>query len=183
MPRLLALGSLIMLGFAALGCVSTAPDTRSERDILVEDAQLTADRFKRTDPTLADAFFADSVGYAVFPTVGKGGLIVGGAYGKGVLFEDGRAVGFCDLTQASVGAQIGGQAYSEIIFFQDEKALRSFKLGTFEFAAQASAVAAAAGAGANAKYDEGVAVFTMGEKGAMLEASIGGQRFDYVPGR
>jgi len=183
MKRLLPLGCLLLAGLASFGCASTAPETRSERDVLVERAELTADRFKRTDPTLADAFFKNAKGYAVFPTVGKGGLVVGGAYGKGVLFEGGRAVGFCDMTQASVGAQIGGQAYSEIIFFEDEKALRSFKLGTFEFAAQASAVAAAAGAGANAKYDEGVAVFTMGEKGAMLEASIGGQNFDYVPGR
>ena len=180
MVRMFLVASITLAWFVMSAC-TTAPETRSEKASLEERAQLTVDRFKRTDPTMSDAFFDSSKAYAVFPTVGKGAIGVGGAYGKGVLFEDGQIVGYCDLTQATIGLQLGGQAYSEIIFFEDEKALRSFKAGTFEFAAQASAVAAAAGAGANARYDHGVAAFTMGEKGIMFEASIGGQAFDYQP--
>jgi lipid-binding SYLF domain-containing protein len=111
--------------------------------------------------------------------VGKGAVGVGGAYGKGVLYQGGRAIGYCDLSQASIGFQLGGQAYSEIIFFEDELSLQNFKSGTLEFAAQASAVAAASDASANADYDHGVAVFTLAGKGLMYEASIGGQKFTY----
>ncbi len=169
----------VVLLFQA-GC-STAPDTVAERRSLEERARLTVDRFKTSDPSLSDSFFKNAKGYAVFPTVGKGAVGLGGAYGKGVLFEGDVLMGYCDLTQATVGLQLGGQAYSEVIFFEDDKALNSFKSGTFAFAAQVSAVAAAAGAGANAKYDRGVAVFTLDEKGLMYEASVGGQSFSYLP--
>ena len=90
-------------------------------------------------------------------------------------------VGYCDLSQASIGLQLGGQAYTEIIAFEDKAALDKFKTGNLAFAAQATAVALKSGAGANAKYDDGVAVFTMGESGLMYEASIGGQSFSYQP--
>ena len=106
---------------------------------------------------------------------------IGGAYGRGVLSEAGHVVGYCALTQASIGFAFGGQAYTEIIFFENATALNRFKTGNFAFAAQASAVALKSGAGANAKYADGVAVFTMGESGLMYEASIGGQKFSYEP--
>jgi lipid-binding SYLF domain-containing protein len=122
---------------------------------------------------------ADS--YAVFPTVGKAAVAIGGAYGKGVLYQHGKFVGYCDMTQASIGFALGGQAYTEIIVFKTPEALTRFKSGNFAFSAQATAVAVRAGAGANAKYDDGVAVFTMNEAGLMGEASVGGQKFSYVP--
>jgi lipid-binding SYLF domain-containing protein len=90
-------------------------------------------------------------------------------------------IGYVDLSQATIGAQIGGQKYSEIIFFENATVLESFKKGEFTFAAQATAVAVSSGAGANAKYTNGVMVFTLGEKGLMAEASIGGQKFDFQP--
>jgi lipid-binding SYLF domain-containing protein len=117
----------------------------------------------------------------VFPTVGKGAVGVGGAYGKGVLYENGTPVGYCDLSQASIGLQLGGQGYTEIIAFENQDALNRFKSGNFAFDAQATAVALKSGAGANAKYANGVAVFTMDEAGLMYEASIGGQKFSYQP--
>ncbi|RPJ35986.1 MAG: hypothetical protein EHM35_08900, partial [Planctomycetaceae bacterium] len=122
-----------------------------------------------------------SAGYAVFPTVGKGAVGVGGAFGRGELIQGGRVVGYCSLTQASIGLALGGQAYSELIFFETPEALQKFKSGDYTFSAQVSAVALKSGASANAKYADGVAVFTMGEEGLMVEASVGGQRFSFQP--
>lgn len=146
----------------------------------VKDAQETVTLFKKADPGLS-RFFEGSVGWAVFPTVGKGAIGIGGAHGSGVLFQGGKAVGTCTLTQVTIGFQLGGQAYSEIIFFETEKTLADFKKGSFALAAQVSAVAAVEGASANAKYQLGVAVFTMAKGGLMYEASVGGQKFSFEP--
>lgn len=178
--RLLTITTICsVLLLSALGC-ATAPQTAEKRDSLSRDVNATIDRFKAEDPDI-NTFFNTSVGYAVFPSVGKGGLVAGGAYGRGELFERGKRVGFCDLTQGTLGLQLGGQAYSEIIFFQNEARLEEFKRNTFELAAQASAVALTYGASADASYENGVAVFTMEKGGLMYEASIGGQRFSFVP--
>jgi lipid-binding SYLF domain-containing protein len=146
-------------------------------------------------------FFEDSYGYAVFPTIGKGGIVVGGAHGTGRVFQKGAYVGDTSMTQLSVGAQLGGQAFSEIIFFRDQKAFDQFTSGTFEFGAQAGAVAITAGASAQAStggtgagasatknhaatagaYQNGMAVFTVAKGGLMYEASLGGQKFSYKP--
>ncbi len=171
---------LITPGIVALalsvGCATARPDG----DESVKDAKDIVDLFKKTDPGL-DNFFARAAGYAVFPSVGKGGLALGGAYGSGVLFDHGRAVGKTSLTQVTIGFQLGGQAYSEIIFLQTENNLADFKTGQFALAAQASAVALSSGASANAKYQQGVAVFTSTKGGLMYEASVGGQKFSYEP--
>lgn len=161
---------------------STAPKNRGEQLELESDASITIKQFKNKDPGM-EKFFGGAVGYAVFPSVGKGGIGVAGAYGKGVLYEGGKVAGFCDLSQGSIGFQLGGQAYKEVIFFQFRENLRQFKSGQFAFAAQASAVAVTAGASADAAYENGVAVFTMTSGGLMFEASIGGQQFDYVDKR
>lgn len=168
------------LASALLAGCSTAPKSESARVELIDEAQTTIDTAKRNDPTLAD-HLSKAAGYAVFPTVGKGAIGVGGAYGRGVLFENGVATAYCDLTQATIGLALGGQAYSEIITFENRESLDTFKSGNFAFSAQATAVALKSGAGANAKYDNGVAVFTMGESGLMYEASIGGQKFSVRP--
>lgn len=155
----------------------TEPSGRAK---VIGEAESTAAAFRRADPDLS-RFFGSSAGYAVFPTVGKGGAGVGGAYGRGVLFERGQAVGRTTLTQVTVGAQLGGQAYSELIFFEGPEALQRFKKGELAMAAEVSAVIAATGASANAKYARGVAVFTLPKGGLMAEASIGGQKFGYRP--
>jgi len=161
------------------GC-STAPKSEASKAELHDKTADAITRFKSTDSSMQE-FFDSSVGYAVFPSVGKGAVGVGGAYGKGELYEDGMMIGYCDLSQGSIGFQLGGQVYSEIIFFQTESALSDFKNGNLEFSAQASAVAATAGASADAAYEGGVAVFTMTKGGLMYEASIGGQKFSYEP--
>jgi lipid-binding SYLF domain-containing protein len=140
-------------------------------------------------------------GYAVFPTIGKGGAGVGGAYGKGRVYELGKYIGDASMTQLTVGLQLGGQAYSEIILFENEAALKDFTSGNFEFGADASAVAITAGAGAKATttgtsagasagkndattmggYRKGIATFTVAKGGLMYEASVGGQKFNYKP--
>jgi lipid-binding SYLF domain-containing protein len=165
--------------FVLTGC-STAPKSEPARVDLKADAQYTLQNALRTDPGL-QRFIDTSAGYAVFPEVGKGAVAVGGAFGRGVLFENGQPVGYCSLTQTTVGLALGGQAYSEIIFFETPDAVNKFKAGDLAFAAQASAVALKLGASANAKYDNNVAVFTMSEAGLMVEASIGGQKFNFEP--
>lgn len=136
--------------------------------------------FKNKDPSIAP-YFQSAYGYAVFPTVGKGAFIVGGAYGTGKVYAQQRLVGLSSITQATIGFQMGGQAYSEIIFFKDQYALQKFEQGNFTLSAQASAVAVTAGAAANASYSNGVAIFTLTKGGLMYEASVGGQKFSFTP--
>jgi lipid-binding SYLF domain-containing protein len=146
----------------------------------VQKAEETAKAFLEADPGLR-VFFEESYAYAAFPTIGKGAFIVGGAYGKGTVFRQGSAIGKTEMTQATVGLQWGGQSYSEIIFFQNEAAFDRFTGGSFELAAQASAVIVDQGGAAEVAYEGGVAIFTMVKGGAMLEASVGGQKFKYAP--
>mgnify|MGYP001194689471 CR=1 FL=1 len=124
-------------------------------------------------------YFKKARGYAVFPNVGKAGFGIGGARGKGEVFERGDVIGSTTLTQVSVGFQLGGQAFSQIIFFKNKKSLERFTQGNFEFGASASAVLISEGANASADYSDGVAVFTFSKGGLMYEASIGGQKFSY----
>jgi lipid-binding SYLF domain-containing protein len=145
------------------------------------------------------SYFGKSYGYAVFPTIGKGGVVVGGAYGQGRVYEKGKYVGDTSVTQLSVGFQLGGEAFSEIIFFADQNAFKEFTQGNFEFGAQAQAVAITAGASAATtttgntagasitQHDsknvatpyKGMTTFTVAKGGLMYEASIGGQKFNY----
>lgn len=153
------------------------PDTSDELQLQVQRAIL---EIQKADPGM-QKFFDGAAGYAVFPNVGKGGIGVGGAYGKGLVIVGDKAVGRSTLSQVSVGLQLGGQAYSQFIFFKDETALGNFKRGNWEMGAQASAVAITLGASADADYDKGVAVFTHVSGGLMADASIGGQKFTYEP--
>jgi len=177
------LAFIVVLAFVSVVAVtaacSTAPQREEDRRALSADTAVFVGRAKEADPTLA-RFFTNCAGYAVMPEIGKGGLIVGGAYGKGQLFDrQGHLIGYCDVSQGTLGAQIGGQSFGEIIFFENDRALTEFKDGKFALAAQASAVALTSGAAAAAKYDNGVALFIMNPKGLMLEASVGGQQFGY----
>ncbi|MHB1156773.1 MAG: lipid-binding SYLF domain-containing protein [Phycisphaerales bacterium] len=167
-----------VIGFLTIAGCATAPATVEGKTDIRDDAAVAVGKAKTSDPTLANVLDS-AAGYAVFPSVGKGAAGIGGAYGKGVLYERGIAVGYCDLSQATIGFQLGGQAYTEIIAFETQQAVNTFKQGNFRFDAQATAVALKSGAGANAKYANGVAVFTMDEAGLMYEASVGGQKFSY----
>jgi lipid-binding SYLF domain-containing protein len=165
-----------------------------------------ADKYQDTINVFKNAvesgrFFKTAYGYAVFPTIGKGGVGVGAAYGEGRVYEKGKYAGDTSMTQVTVGFQLGGQAYSQIIFFENQNAFKEFTSGNFEFGAEASAVAITAAAGAKANtagssagasvskneakvvgaYNKGLATFTVAKGGLMYEASIGGQKFKYKP--
>ncbi len=129
-----------------------------------------------------ESYFLKSYGYAYFPKITKAGLGVGGAGGKGLVFEKNTVIGKTTLMQATIGFQAGGQQYEEIIFFEDKAALDRFKNNKFKFSAEASAVALKAGLTYNADYQDGVAVFTESEKGLMAEAALGTQKFKYKGG-
>ncbi|KXF79834.1 lipid-binding SYLF domain-containing protein [Enterovibrio coralii] len=162
------------------------------------DAELFADtraalanfhRFESVQP-----FFKDAYGYAVFPSVGKGGFWIGGAYGNGVVYERNNTVAKAELVQVSVGFTFGGQAFSEILFFEDKETFDKFMSGSFELGAQASATALTEGAAAHvgttgtsasagdtqskAYYINGIAIFTQAKGGLMIEAAIAGQKFN-----
>tara|TARA_B100000941_G_scaffold243013_1_gene186941 strand:+ start:937 stop:1470 length:534 start_codon:yes stop_codon:yes gene_type:complete len=124
-------------------------------------------------------FFEQAHGYAVFPSIKKAGFGIGGATGKGQVFEKGNLIGNTEVTQLSIGLQFGAQAFKEIIFFKDVEALNRFTRGNFEFGAQASAVALTAGVAVEVEYSDGVAIFTEPNGGLMYEASIGGQKFSF----
>jgi lipid-binding SYLF domain-containing protein len=169
----------MVVGALLAGC-STAPQTAEKQAALTTRSENAVAMAKKADPGL-QKFFDTAAGYAVFPSVGKGGVGVGGAYGRGEVFAGGKLAGYATLSQASIGLQLGGQKYTELIFFETKAALDRFESGTFAFAAQASAVALKSGVSANAKYSDGVAVFTLGEAGLMYEASVGGQKFSFEP--
>lgn len=145
-----------------------------------QDVKTSLAEFERTNPKIK-AFLESAHGYAVFPTVAKGAIGIGGAHGDGLVYEKGKLIGATTLGQITIGFQLGGQAYRELICFQNKQALDRFKGGNFEFDAQVSGVAVTAGISFDASYEHGVAIFTMAKGGLMYEASIGGQKFSFTP--
>lgn len=171
---------------------------------LADDVDTAIENFRGAG---AGEFIDDSYGYAVFPSIGKGGIGIGGAHGKGEVFVGGKKVGKTKMSQVTYGLQLGGQVYSQMIFFRDERAFDDFTSGNFEFGAQATAVALTAGAQASTstggggntssgtdadsskvnasekQYDgrSGMAIFTIAKGGLMYEATLGGQKFKYEP--
>ena len=156
---------------------ATAPASRAERETLLAEAASTLKRMSAEDPEVS-ALVRLGHGYALFPTVTKGGLVVGGARGQGVAYEQGRHIAYCDLTQATVGAQVGAQTFSELLVFESKAALDRFRAGQLNFAADASAVVLKTGvATADIPFVDGIAVVVSPIGGAMLEAAVGGQQF------
>lgn len=166
--------------FSCLSLMSTPARAAEDLNKLKSEVSDAINVFKQTDPGIKK-LFDTAAGYAVFPRIGKGGFIVGGAGGEGLVYERGRLVGRATLSQATVGAQVGGQVYRELIFFDTPETLQQFKGGKFQMSAQAGGVVAAEGAAETARFTEGVLVFTKPIKGVMAEASIGGQKFRFEP--
>jgi lipid-binding SYLF domain-containing protein len=172
--------STILLPAALLVGCSTAPPTPEARDELSRKATAERQEWNRLDPEI-EAFARKAHGFAFFPEVAKGGAGIGGAYGRGVVYEQGQHVGYADITQGSIGLQLGGQTYSELIVFEDKAALDRFKENRMDFGANATAVIATTGAAANTRFVDGIAVFVRPTAGAMAEATLDGQRITYVP--
>ena len=157
-----------------------AQETDYELEKKKLEVQQAVEGLTSDDPGV-QRFFSDSYGYAVFPSVGKGGFVVGGAHGRGLVYEEGALVGKSELKQVNVGLQLGGQSYVQVIFFQGKEDMDRFKSGQLEFSGQASAVAITEGASADIDYTKGVAVITRAKGGLMYEASLGGQTFSFTP--
>ena len=173
--------AVALLCVAGIGfCCATRPETPAARSYLSNHVQETVTLFQVRDPGI-QAFFDGAYGYAVLPRVTKGAVVVGGAHGKGEVFAQGVKVGYCSMSQASVGFSFGGEYFREIIFFRDKANLDRFRLGDFTFSGQATAVAVNTGAAAKSDYEYGMAVFIMPDSGLMVDASIAGQRFEYDP--
>lgn len=165
---------------AVPGC-STAPKTEAERQTLAVNADAALKNMMIADPSLQE-FLDKAHAYVIFPSVGKGGFIVSGSYGRGEVFRQGQPVGYADISQAGVGLTAGGQSFSELVVFATEKEFNDFADGKeYDFGANASAVALKAGAAASANFDSGVAVFVQPQGGLMADLSLGGQRLRYVP--
>ncbi len=174
----LAILLLCMVGVGA-GC-ATRPAAPSSRNLLSAEVQEAIALFKVRDPGI-QAFFDRSYGYAVLPRIGKAAWVVGGAFGRGEVFAGGTKVGYCSVSQASVGFSFGGQYFREIIFFRDKLDLNRFTMGDFAFSGQVNAVAVTAGAAAKSDYQDGMAVFIAPDAGLMIDVSIAGQKFEYDP--
>ncbi len=166
------LGALLILALGA--------STVRAADDLASKANEAIATFQRTDSTLKK-MMDESVGYAIFPSIGKAGFIIGGERGKGLVYQGGKLVGEARVTEVSIGATAGAESYSELILFESTSAIRDFKASDWEMSAKVSAVAAAEGAAKNAKYRQGVAVFTLTKGGLMVQASVGGQKFKFKP--
>jgi lipid-binding SYLF domain-containing protein len=183
MKHSMLFGGGVMVLSAALwvgGCTQAAPKHEGEAKSLAAETSAALDSFKATDSSL-QPLLDKAVGYAVFPEVGKGGLVVGGSYGKGEVFEGGKKVGYADITQATFGLQAGAQAFDELLVFMRAEDMNAFKGKEFKLAANVSAVALKAGAAGTADTSKGVIAFVRTKGGAMAEASIGGQRFRFAP--
>ncbi len=179
----------VMIGISTVAVAAKAEDYASTINVF------------RDSPAVAK-FFNNSYGYTVFPTIGKGGFVIGGSYGNGQVYRDNKVTGKSTIIEGSIGFQAGGEAFSEIIFFQDRRAYEEFTSGSFEFGATAQAVVIMAGAGARAgtagvsagassspeagvqaetNYVKGMAIFVHAKGGFMYEFSVGGQKFTFEP--
>ncbi len=161
-----------------LGLTLVTVTAFSKTSTFADDVGHAVAQFKKKDPGI-EKFFANSVGYAVFPNVGKAGLFIGGAHGDGLVFEKGKVTGRATLIQATIGFQAGAQEFSEIVFFEDQAALDRFKQSKFSVSAEVSAIASAEGAAKKARYQSDVAVFVLPKQGLMVEATVGGQKFEF----
>ena len=161
-------------------CASTPTKNDAQRHELVSDSDEALSSMLLRDPSLQDRI-DHAYAYAVFPSVGKGGLIVGGAFGRGVVVEHKKLVGYASMSQGSVGGQIGGRSFSQLIVFENALAFNEFKSGKLALGLEASAVALDEGVSANTRYHNGVAVFALPRAGLMADASISGQSFTFQP--
>ncbi|MGB3006374.1 MAG: YSC84-related protein [Chitinophagaceae bacterium] len=176
--QILKNGKSILFVFALLlGQIVIAQPGMKDQKIINDAAQAKED-FINSDGLMKN-LFANAYGYVILPNVGKGGMGIGGAAGNGAVYEKGELVGMAKMTQITIGFQWGGQAYREVIFFESESDLDRFRENRLELSAQASAVAVSEGASVNAKYSNGIMIFTQTKGGLMYEASIGGQHFSF----
>lgn len=172
--------SIVVLGLflgVCLGCAS-APETRPDQRALEARADATVEHFVDRDPTLRQ-LLAEAPGYVVFPSIAAGGFVVGGQTGVGVVYEDGRPIGYAEMREANIGAQIGGQSYAQLVVFETRDALDRLKSGNFDLSAGVTATAIQSGAAASTRFEGGTAVFIDDESGLMAGAVVGGEQIEF----
>ncbi|QOV91281.1 lipid-binding SYLF domain-containing protein [Humisphaera borealis] len=173
----LALAAALALGGGLIGC-TTAPETQTAKETLSDRAEVSLKAMERNNPEIRRVI-SRGFGYAIFPEVGKGGALVGGAFGRGEVYQEGKFVGYAKIEQATVGAQVGGQSYDMLMVFENAETMMKFKNNEWTGSANASAVILKEGAGASTDFKNGVAVYVRPTGGAMAEASLGGQKFSF----
>jgi lipid-binding SYLF domain-containing protein len=161
------------------GC-KTAPTTKESRDVLNAETIEAISVFNTKDPGIQH-FFDTAYGYAVFPRIYKGGFWVGGAYGRGQVYRQKELIGYSSMTQASLGFSFGGEYFREVIFFDSKPEFDNFVSGQYALSGQVTGVAISAGVAAKATYQNGVLVFMTSQKGLMVDVSVAGQKFEFVP--
>jgi lipid-binding SYLF domain-containing protein len=177
----LAIWSMIPAALLLSACGSTANvGSTADREMLSSRAQAALADFRTADPSLQD-LMNKAHAYAIFPEIVSAAVGVGGAHGDGEVYQGGRLIGYADVSQANIGAQLGGQKFSELIIFESQSSLLDFQNGSVELDARATAVAASRGAASSANYQNGVIVFSLPRSGLMAQAAIGGQKFRYRP--
>lgn len=170
------------LSFAMMTGCQTVPKGQAARDILKDKARLAVKEMEASDPSLRDFLREKAYAYAVFPEVGKGGVIVGGAYGRGAVFRDDEFIGYAELNQGSIGLQLGAKTFSEILAFADEPTLDEIRnRGEFTLGGNVSATALKAGAAATVNFQDGIAVIVRPVGGLMVDLSVNGQKINFEP--
>jgi len=173
----LVFATLILIIFNGIKPVA-GQVSASDYTVEIDEAEKTRKAFLKEDPGLKK-FFNKSYGYAILPKIGKGGLIVGGAHGNGIVFKNDVPIGTTEMTQLTIGGQIGGKSYAELIFFKSEAEFEVFMTGRYEVAVSLAAVALDYGVSNDLAYSDGVAIITKDNGGLMAEATVGGQKFSY----
>lgn len=177
MKTLSKMNKLILVSIFLIFCTGLFAQTEDQMEI-INDAEDAKSEFIEHNPQLA-SLFEKAAGYVIFPNVGKGAYILGGAAGNGAVYENGKLVGMAELRQLDVGFQLGGKAFREVILFQTREQLEEFKQGNLELSSDISVVIIDEGISQDVDFQEGIAVVTMAKAGAMAGISVGGQKFDY----
>jgi lipid-binding SYLF domain-containing protein len=172
--------ALVLVASWLAACATVAPTSEAQRSQLLQHGAGALRDMNRVDPGI-DELVRKGHGHAIFPEVAKGGVVFGGAYGRGVVFEQGQHVGYADLTFASFGLQLGGQTFSQLVVFENKQTFERFKGGGIDFAADASAIILNTGTATNARFVDGLVIVVRPLAGAMAEAAIGGEQLRYVP--
>jgi lipid-binding SYLF domain-containing protein len=180
MIRKAAAGVPLALVIGLIVACSTAPTNQEGKDDLVRQAAAALTAWDQEVPGV-EVFARSSYGYALFPEIARGGIGLGGGYGRGVLYAQGQHIGYADLSQGSLGFLVGGQAYQELIVFDDKAALERFKQGRFDVSADSSGVLITWGYTDRVAFIEGATVFLKPIGGALVEVTMSGQRFTFVP--
>lgn len=169
--------TIALLAALFAGC-ATAPSTRAEQQSLQTSARATLDEMIAQNPAIQDTIH-NVPAYAVFPSIGKGGVLVGGAHGRGILYENGVPTGYVAVEQASIGAQLGGQSFSELLVLRSPSEVSAVKSGNYSVGAGVGAVVLSTGAAAHTTFDPNASVFVMPRGGLMVDVSVSGQRIKY----